>query len=29
MCYNALMEMMENREAVFHITTAPPAATDG
>jgi hypothetical protein len=28
MCYSALMEMMENREAVYHITTATTAAKD-
>jgi len=28
MCYSALMEMMENRKAVYHITTATTAAID-
>jgi len=28
MCYSTLMEMMENREAVYHITTATTAAIE-
>jgi hypothetical protein len=28
MCYNTLMEMMENREAVYHITTATATAAE-